>query len=410
MSDANPTTADVAAQASSNSDASPAWVTDPGRMAEHERWLMELTGTPTAAGHEDRVIAWIEAWAADHGAELHPDPHGNLRLVRRGHAPAAEPAAEQADRLRPLIFQAHLDHPAFVVEDRADDGSLDLTFRGGVRDPYFAGTRIVVITPAGDRHGAKVTASEALEPLRRGRAELDDPSIDVPPGSIAVWDLPAPAIDDGILRAPAVDDLAGVAAALAAFDVIGRRDVARPVEVFLTRAEEVGFVGTTAACRDRTLPSDAEIVTLETSRSFADSPIGGGPIVRVGDRVSSFDIGLTAVASEVGKALAKEHADFAWQRKLMAGGACEATVYVRCGYAATCLCLPLGNYHNMSELDRIEAESPDTATIDSEFIAVSDYHGLVRMLVGIAEHPPGDDPVMKMIDRRFEQVGWILGR
>ncbi|MEZ6210536.1 MAG: hypothetical protein R3B46_04715 [Phycisphaerales bacterium] len=30
--------------------------------ATAEQWLLELTSIPTAAGREDRVIAWIREW------------------------------------------------------------------------------------------------------------------------------------------------------------------------------------------------------------------------------------------------------------------------------------------------------------------------------------------------------------
>lgn len=380
-------------------DAAPAWLADPDRMADHERWLVELTDIPTAAGCEHRVIAWIEAWAAERGLTVVPDSHGNLMIQ----------GTEGTDG-PPIVFQGHLDHPAFVVEDRAEDGSLDLTFRGGVRDPYFVGGRIMMLGADGQRHAATLTASEALEPLRRCRAEMDDPAADVPPGSIGVWDLEPAAIRDGVLHAQAVDDLAGVAAALAAVDACRHRGTTRDVRLFLTRAEEVGFVGTIAACESGSLPTDVDLVTLETSRSFADSPVGAGPIVRVGDRVSTFDPGLTALAGEVATAVAKEHDDFKWQRKLMSGGACEATMFVRSGYRATCLCLPLGNYHNMGELDRVERESPERATVAREFIAVRDFHGLVRLLVGMAEAPAGDDPVRERLLKRFARLRWVLER
>ena len=35
----------------------------------------------------------------------------------------------------------------------------------------------------------------------------------------------------------------------------------------------------------------------------------------------------------------------------MPGGACEATAFSAYGYESTCLCLPLGNYHNMHDID-----------------------------------------------------------
>ena len=374
----------------------------------HLEWLLDLTSTPTAAGHEHRVIAWIMNWVAERPSlSLSVDVVGNLSITR----PDFEDPGD--DAVPPLIIQAHLDHPAFVVEGQDDDGSLDLTFRGGVKDPYFVDGRIrvLVVDDSGDEtvHEGRLTASDAVKPLRRARAELDSPA-PIPSGSVAVWDLPAASLDDeGIVHAPAIDDLAGVAAALSAYDIMLSRDVERDVRLFFTRAEEVGFVGTIGACNNQSLPLGSDVLTLETSRSFADSPIGGGPIVRVGDRVSTFDPRLTGVAAHIAAAIQKHDPAYKWQRKLMAGGMCEATVYARTGYAATCVCLPLGNYHNMADLAEVETGHPASASIAPEFIALEDYYGLVRLLVACAETTPGEDPVMDAIQRRYATLSWVVG-
>ena len=65
-----------------------------------------------------------------------------------------------------------------------------------------------------------------------------------------------------------------------------------------------------------------------------------------------------------------------WQRKLMPGGACEATVYCAFGYESTCVCLPLGNYHNQNEAKK---------KIDSETVAASDYDNLVKLLAALGQ-------------------------
>jgi hypothetical protein len=62
----------------------------------------------------------------------------------------------------------------------------------------------------------------------------------------------------------------------------------------------------------------------------------------------------------------------------MAGGACEASVYCCFGYEATCVCLPLGNYHNMADLAAVQAgtnQSPPR--VGREHIALADFrrHG-----------------------------------
>jgi endoglucanase len=165
-----------------------------------------------------------------------------------------------------------------------------------------------------------------------------------------------------------------VAAALCALDLLkgSQRD---GVRVLLTRAEEVGLIGAIGACSSGVIARNARIVALECSKSFADSPIGGGPIVRVGDRTSTFDPELTYQVGRVAAGIAAGDGGFKWQRCLMPGGTCEATAYQAFGYAATCLCLPLGNYHNMNE---------SKGKIDSEWVSVSDFEGLVRLLVAIA--------------------------
>jgi len=79
------------------------WSTEDPEIA----WLKELTAIPTAAGKEDRVIAWIERWLAERpDLTLTRDDAGNLVV----HPQAGE------STLRPLFITAHLDHPAFVVE------------------------------------------------------------------------------------------------------------------------------------------------------------------------------------------------------------------------------------------------------------------------------------------------------
>ncbi|MEM9753828.1 MAG: hypothetical protein AAF916_10655, partial [Planctomycetota bacterium] len=104
------------------------------------------------------------------------------------------------------------------------------------------------------------------------------------------------------------------------------------------------------------------------------APIGGGPLVRVGDRVSVFDPELTDSIAGVAEKIAADHPAFVWQRKLMDGGACEATAFTAYGYRAACVCVPLGNYHNMDEARQ---------RIDRESIAISDWLGMVRLLAAL---------------------------
>jgi endoglucanase len=208
---------------------------------------------------------------------------------------------------------------------------------------------------------------------------LDKPA-PVKAGDILMWDVGPARIRGDRLYAPAIDDLGGVAAAMAAFDAIlraGSGGRSGPdVRLLLTRAEEIGFVGCIAACKSGQIPRGSRILALETSRSYAESPIGSGPIVRVGDKTATFDPDLTYRVGRIAQDMAASDPSFKWQRKLMPGGTCEASAYQAYGYTSTCLCVPLGNYHNMNFA---------TGRIAAETISVGDFAGLVRLLVEVAQ-------------------------
>ena len=99
----------------------------------------------------------------------------------------------------------------------------------------------------------------------------------------------------------------------------------------------------------------------------------------------------------------KKHPDFKWQRKLMPGGACEATAFSTFDYESTCICFALGNYHNMSDIDGVVA-GKCPAKMAPEHIAIHDFHHMVEMLVLVATQldsaklPPLTDRLNKLLD------------
>ena len=363
------------------------------RRNDHERWLHELTSLPTAAGREDRVVRWIGEWASARGRKdklaLKPDRHGNLVISIR-------PSHRRTGAQRPIYFAAHMDHPAFVVREAIDTLTVLAEFRGGVSDSYFKGSRVLLqraVGSAGKPRRGVVGALESVpdkqnyganDGAKLARVTFFEPG-EASPGDVMTWDVGPARVEGDRFQAPACDDLAGVAAAVSTLDAVLRLPRAkRPdVRLILTRAEEIGFVGAIAACKARTIPRDAMIVALENSKAYAESPVGKGPIVRVGDFTSTFDPDLTYRISRIAQRVAGKDSSFKWQRKLMPGGTCEASAYQTFGYVATCVCLPLGNYHNMNE---------STGHIDAETISLSDYHALVRLLVSIATDLP--DPAL----------------
>ncbi|MFP3914918.1 MAG: hypothetical protein ACLFWM_08580 [Actinomycetota bacterium] len=355
------------------------------------RWLEQLTAIPTAPGREGRVMRWVRAWAGRRSGDLrvHADPWGNLLITQKGRR-----------RRPPVVAVAHTDHPGFVVRE-ANGREVAVEFRGGVRPEYFQDAGVELFDRDDSRYRGRLEefepgASAGVVSLSR-RSRLE-------PGDIGRWTLGRGrgGVGERFALAPACDDLAGVAAALSALDRSRGDPARRHLAVLLTRAEEVGFLGAIGAARQGTLPPESRVLSIECSRAFPESPLGGGPVVRVGDASSVFDSALTNRISQAASASGLRH-----QRKLMAGGSCEATAFIAYGYEASGLCLPLGNYHNMGNLDQVE-EGKGMATALPEVVSIDDFHGLVDLLGLATDAADGQWEMAERLDRRFQEQRHIL--
>jgi endoglucanase len=343
----------------------------------------DLMSQITVSFREDAVAARVMAFArARPWIRLDRDNDGNLHLSRAG----AEPSAS------PLVFSAHMDHPGFLAKSCARRGKsfrITADFLGGVEDRYFPGAR-ARFWPEGI--AARVISSRR-NPETGDRTAVLESRAPVAPGTIGMWDLVPFRHDrkDDLLWSRAVDDLAGGVAILSLFDALPRIDPKKKVDVrgVFTRAEEVGFWGAIGAARAKRFPKDARMISLEASKAFPHAPMGGGPILRTGDRASVFDDGLTRTLAGVASRLAAKE-QFTWQRKLMDGGTCEGTAYQAYGYRTAALCVPLLNYHNMDGKDRIAAEA----------VRLSDLTGMARwMAAWVREEAAGARPVTPLKDR-----------
>ena len=367
------------------------------RLTDRERkLLLELTALPTASGRESSVMACVKQWVdRRRGLKLERDKAGNL-AVSRSDVKASP---------HPVVFVAHMDHPAFVVRRVIDEATatVEAEFRGGVSECYFKDARVRLWKAGKPRVAGTVTETRFDTDNRydkRATIRLDE-AVDVEPGQIATWELPGPTIEDGRLASPVCDNLVGVAAAMAALDRARQRERI-DVRLLLTRAEECGFVGAVAACKHRTLPKHSRIVVLENSKAFDDSPSGGGTIVRVGDRTSTFDADLTRRLALAAGRLEDADPPLKWMRRLMPGGTCEATAFVAFGYRAACVCLPLIHYHNMNEA---------AGRIDREVIALDDFEATVRLLAeAVGELGGGSSPIIrKQLTRLYRDQKHLVG-
>lgn len=354
-------------------------------------WLEQLVEIPTTSGREQSVIAWVRGWAGRRkGIVIDQDAHGNLLLTsdRSGDRP-------------PLIATAHMDHPGFVVDGMAGR-TVSALFRGGVLAEYFPGAAVEFFDRSGVVHAGTVVGFDASASTAEVRMAATVP---LAVGDIGRWEFPARTLGPkgDLLRGHACDDLAGVAAALTAFEITRRKKSLGHFGVLLTRAEEEGFIGAIGAARSGSVSRDARLLSIETSRSFPDSPIGGGPIVRVGDLSSVFDSALTNAVTDTVRGRNLVH-----QRKLMVGGSCEATAFCAYGYSATGLCLALGNYHNMVDIDGVRAGWV-AARLAPEEISIADFENLVVLMVACAEDLDTGDDLRSRLDARFERHRFLLG-
>ncbi|HEX2403793.1 MAG TPA: hypothetical protein VHM29_03740, partial [Acidimicrobiia bacterium] len=166
--------------------------------AAAEKWLGALTNLPTASGREHDVVRWVRGWVERRpDLRMAEDSGGNLLITRKGRK-----------RHDPVLAVAHMDHPAFVVTSVTGREAV-FDFRGGVRTDYFGDAQVDFVT--GPAKSGRVISYDPQG--RTGVIEVRGP---VPgKGDIARWHLTNPRPRAGRLMAPACDDLAGAAAALA---------------------------------------------------------------------------------------------------------------------------------------------------------------------------------------------------
>ena len=358
--------------------------------------LSEMLALPTAPFVESAVMNYLtNAVAGIRGIETRFDRWGNL-VVRYRHLPPKG--------VKPLVFTAHTDHPGFVALKMIGPNRLRAAFRGWVEPEYFVGTGVRFWSGGSWVKGkvAKVTKSAKVQRQAGRTARPEEVEIAIGAAIEAqapgMWDLPEPALVDGMVRARGCDDIAGAAALLEMILRIARNREKAEVWGLFTRAEEVGFVGAIGAAKSGTIPRRLPIIAIETSKALPGAAIGDGPILRVGDRASVFTPDLTAFCNRVAQKLAERDKRFKFQRKLMDGGACESTAYYAFGYHATGMCVALGNYHNM-----------DTATkkIASEYVSLNDWRWMVDWFEALALDRPGyegdEGEMRKTLEKRFAE-------
>jgi len=359
------------------------------------RILVELCSVPTAPFAEGRVVEYVESFVkARKKLSLKRDKFGNLLIELRGKSKSPR-----------WVFTAHMDHPGCVADEMIDARTLRAYFRGGVYASFVRGAKVVFFD--GDREIRGVIQELSFEGADRDQVpasvtvRVNEP---VSKGSPGMFDQGKGRIAGKRFLSRVCDDLAGAAAALAMLDELCKHPPKSTIAVLLTRAEEEGFIGAIAASQHPTLIKKTDrLVAIECSAMQPYAPQGDGAIIRVGDRTSVFDSSLTFFLTARAEALAKSDKKFKYQRALMPGGTCEATVYDVYGFLASSICVPLGNYHNMDK---------QKGKIGPEFIDLSDWISMTKLFVAVAknahEYSPGHRVLKDRLASRFARHRALL--
>ena len=369
--------------------------------------LARLCDTPTAPYRENLVIAAIRQWHSStirsNAIRWREDVAGNIHLDYRAGRKGT----------RTLVLESHLDHPGFIVTGMKRDGTIRAIFRGGVKPSCFTDAT-VALWPGSGVAGElpqpvvarvlRVTAAKKSYPMRillaAGGAKISN-------GTIGTWNLPNAGEANGLFMARACDDLAGVAACLCVLERLLELKATCNVTILLTRAEEVGFAGAIVAARRRLIPRSCAIIGLETRRATPQAVQGAGPVIRVGDRTSTFSSALTRFMAMTAGALADEDSEFRYQRALMDGGTCDSTVFHAFGYETGAVCLALGNYHNMLDTSATGAVSEIPAAgpmIACETIHLADFAAEIELLAQLCVAFPKYKPGMEDLKKRFNDL------
>ena len=349
-----------------------------------QQLLKDILSQPTAPFREVHVLRCVTAHLQAAGVPFFEDPAGNLIVgvdSRAAYRRLLRERSEQPVRL----FVAHMDHPGFHGVRWLDERRLAVKWHGGSPVKYLAGAEVWLSDGEallGEGRLHKVRLLKQGWAMNTAELQLDQ-ALSPRPAARRLFGgfrFRAPYWRSGKrIYARAVDDLAGVFAIVStAMDLFRRHKAggAPPFLGLLTRAEEVGFVGAVRhfelgwlEARRRPLVC----VSLEASRNLPGARIGKGIIVRLGDRRTVFDPDGSQLLSMLAeKTLPGRH-----QRRIMDGGACEATAATAWGIPTIAMTLPLGNYHNQCFDGGMDCARPHGPA--PEFVHADDVDGLLQM-------------------------------
>lgn len=319
--------------------------------------LRNILSLPTAPFHEHFVSFFLCGELKKAGIDFQLDGCGNI-------------IAGPGEGDNSVACVAHMDHPGFEIVE-ANGGKAEADWFGGVDAKYFIGARIVLY----DQFTGAICGRGVVEKISKnpqGRVEKMTLRIQgsAARGDFGSWDLVPFRRRGELIETKGADDLVGCAVILLALKELKKRGIQRGIKGIFTRAEEQGFIGTLGMIHSGFLPASTKIVSVETSKALPGVVLGGGPVIRLGDRTSMFHHQMVLFMDYVARETQKRDRRFLYQRRVMDGGTCEATPYQLRGHVTGGIAIPLHNYHNQGR-----------KRIGPEAVHLKDVEGAVRLLV-----------------------------
>lgn len=342
--------------------------------------LEGLLSLPTAPFHERFVSFFLCEELKKADIEFFLDQCGNI-------------IAGSLDRDPAVACVAHMDHPGFEIVE-GGDSTVTADWFGGVEPKYFTGSRVVIY----DRSSGSVRTRGIVEKVAQnpqGRVETVVLKVEeeVARGDFGTWDLVPFRQRGEMIFTRGADDLVGCAVMLLALKELKAKSLGRKVVAFFTRVEEQGFIGTLGMIRSGSVSPATKIISVETSKALAGVVLGGGPVIRLGDRTSMFHHEMVLFMDYVAREMKKKDQSFVFQRRVMDGGTCEATPYQLRGHITGGIAVPLHNYHNQGK-----------TRIGPEAVHLKDVEGAVRFLVEMVVRMGEFEVSIQEIRARFERA------
>ena len=332
--------------------------------------FLNLSKIPTTSFYENLVSDFIKKELKDIGVKFQIDTWGNIEAYIPGELP------------NELVFISHMDHPGFEIVENIEKNIYKAKCLGGLpRHSEMNNTNVITFNSENQIRG-KILPTDAIKEKKSNDRWLDskyvfielDEKVNKIPTPV-VFSLPDPIISEDHLIVPVADDLAGCALILESLKILNKNKNKYSFRVIFSRAEEVGLYGARLIAKSGRIPKESIIISVETSSELPGANSGNGPIIRTGDRISTFDNLGEIILLSSAKSLLKNDKSFKFQRQLMSSGGCEASAFLSFGYKVTGIALPLINWHNCNPEGNVESEK----------ISILDYENALKIMTNLGK-------------------------